>query len=347
VLHRELGRTSVALFPLGPSMQPQPAMTALVPGQADLARAAAAADVYLQASLSSNTRATYDRRWSQFTTWCTRSGCSALPAQPGAVALFLSQLAAGGASVATVRLAMAARAKAHETLGVSCPTRDAAVRAILRGIARTHGAAPRQADALTAEQLVQLLPHLGSSRGASDLQALRDRAMVLTGWIMALRRSELVALQLQDLRFDAEHGVFVTVRRSKTDQEGLGRQLLIPFGSTREVCPVRSLQAWIARGAIARGPLFRRLNPARRRVLEQGLDGEAVCLMVAAAARRAGLEGRYTGHSLRAGFVTSAARRGKRLDLIMQTTGHRRPDMVLRYTRPADLTRENAAMGLL
>lgn len=308
--------------------------------------AANAAAAYLDASLSDNTRRAYASRWAMFVRWCELAGESPLPAQGDLVALYLSELASTGLAVATIQQSRAAIVRAH-ALADAPPPGGPALRQVLRGIGRTHAGAQRQADALTAEQLVRVLPHLGQTRGATELQRLRDVALVLIGWTAALRRSEIAALRVQDMRFDADHGLYLTIPKSKTDQQGHGDLVLVPYASHRDVCALRSVYHWLSVAGVDAGPVFRRLDAKRQGVTDQPLSGDAICDIVAAAARRAGLQGWFTGHSLRAGFVTTAAQRGKRLDLIMRTTRHRRVDMVLRYTRPAELARENAASGLL
>jgi integrase len=170
----------------------------------------------------------------------------------------------------------------------------------------------------------------------------RDRAIVLLGFAGAFRRSELVGLDTEDCAFGRD-GLTVTLRRSKTDQEGQGRKIGIPYGSNPETCPVRVLQAWIGRAGITAGPLFRALN--RHGQLQPGrLSGIDVARVVKKLAQRSGLDGaKYAGHSLRAGHATSAAIAGASERSIMNQTGHRSVQMVRRYIRDGSLFRENSA----
>jgi|SRR5581483_5756884 len=174
------------------------------------------------------------------------------------------------------------------------------------------------------------------------LIGLRDRALILLGFSGAFRRSELVGLSFEDCGFGKE-GLTVTLRRSKTDQEGAGRKVGIPYGSNPDTCPVRTVQDWIEQAGIAPGPLFRSIN-RHGRIQAGRLGGIDVARIVKKLALRAGLDAeRYAGHSLRAGHATSAAIAGASERSIMNQTGHRSVQMVRRYIREGTLFRENSA----
>jgi integrase len=165
---------------------------------------------------------------------------------------------------------------------------------------------------------------------------------VLLGFAGAFRRSELVGLDVEDCSFGKD-GLTVTLRRSKTDQDGAGRKIGIPYGSNPETCPVRTFQAWIEQAGIAGGPLFRSIN--RHGQVQPGrLSGIDVARIVKKLAERAGLDAaKYAGHSLRAGHATAAAISGASERSIMNQTGHRSVQMVRRYIRDGSLFRENSA----
>jgi integrase len=178
-----------------------------------------------------------------------------------------------------------------------------------------------------------------------NLRGIRDRALLLVGFAGAFRRSELVALDVADVALTPE-GLLLTLRRSKTDQEGAGRQVAIPFGSRAETCPVRALRAWLDATAITEGPVFRWVH-GRRSVSSMRLTGQSIALVVKKYAAAAGLNvADFSGHSLRAGFVTSAARAGEPERRIMRQTGHKSIEMVLRYVRQANAFTDNAALSL-
>src|SRR5215472_19289724 len=116
---------------------------------------------------------------------------------------------------------------------------------------------------------------------------------------IAFRRSELVALGVADLAFSRD-GLTITLRRSKTDQEGAGRKIGIPYGSNPDTCPVRILQAWLEHSGIGSGPVFRSIN-RHGKLLAGALSPADVARVVKKLAQRAGLDpARYAGHSLRA-----------------------------------------------
>ncbi len=174
------------------------------------------------------------------------------------------------------------------------------------------------------------------------LIACRDRALLLLGFAGAMRRSELVGLDVADVVETAD-GLVVTIRRSKTDQEGQGRKIGIPYGSKLATCPVRSLRAWKARAKITEGPLFRQVN-RHGKVLEGRLGDRTVALVVKRAVAATGVDAtNYAGHSLRAGLATAAAMAGVSERVIQGQTGHKSLPILRRYIREGSLFRENAA----
>jgi integrase len=179
----------------------------------------------------------------------------------------------------------------------------------------------------------------------AGLIGTRDRALLLLGFAGAFRRSELVRLDIEDCAFGKD-GLTVTLRRSKVDQEGIGRKVGIPYGSNPETCPVHTVQAWTEHAGIGTGALFRSIN--RHGQLQPGrLSAIDVARVVKKVAERAGLDAaKYAGHSLRAGHATSAAIAGSSERSIMNQTGHRSVQMVRRYIRDGSLFRENSATKL-
>jgi integrase len=177
------------------------------------------------------------------------------------------------------------------------------------------------------------------------LKDLRDRALLLVGFAGGLRRSELAAINLVD--FDrVREGIILTIRRSKTDQEGVGRKIGIPFGRTIH-CPVRALENWLSAARIESGPVFRPVD-RQGRVSASQLSGEAVSLILRDRMIEAGFIAQgYSGHSLRAGFATSATRAGVSTLKTRRQTGHASDAMLSRYVREGELFLGNAAGILL
>jgi integrase len=177
------------------------------------------------------------------------------------------------------------------------------------------------------------------------MKGARDRALLLTGFAGGFRRSEIVALDCSDFE-RVRQGLIVTLRRSKTDQEGAGRRVGIPFGQTRH-CPVLAIEGWFAVSRIETGPVFRPVD-RHGRVAPQRLSGEAVSLVLKERVAVTGIDpARCSGHSLRAGFATSATRAGISTFKIRQQTGHASDAMLSRYVRDGELFLGNAAGVLL
>ena len=302
----------------------------LVPPSLDRARE------FARHSKADSTLRGYRTDWRDFCGWCERTAQRPLPASPETVAAYIAECA-GRLKVGSIQRRLNAIAEAHKAVGLDSPTAAGIVRNTLKGIKRTLGtAAVQKAPALTAD--------IRAMVEATDVGPIgaRDRAIVLLGFAGAFRRAEIVGLDVSDLAFSRD-GLTVTLRRSKTDQEGQGRNVGIPYGSNPETCPVRVLQAWLEQGDATSGPVFRSFN--RHGHTQQGrLSGIDVARVVKKLALRAGLDpAKYAGHSLRAGHATSAAASGASERSIMNQTGHRSVQMVRRYIREGNLFRENSA----
>src|SRR5919204_198374 len=171
---------------------------------------------------------------------------------------------------------------------------------------------------------------------------LRDRALLLLGFAGAFRRSELVALNVADLE-ETEDGFRVTIRKSKTDQEGQGQTIGIMRGSA--ACPVRAVKAWLATAGISEGAIFR---PVPGEVAAERLAPRAVANIVKKYARQLGLPiNDFSAHSLRSGFLTSAARRGASVFKMRDVSRHTSMDVLQGYVRDAELFHDHAGAGLL
>ena len=178
-----------------------------------------------------------------------------------------------------------------------------------------------------------------------DLRGLRDRALLLLGFAGALRRSELVALDASDIEEGAD-GIFVRIGRSKTDQEGAGDFVSIPYGS--RLRPVRALKDWIEASGISDGPLFRRIRKGGRVIEAERLSDRSVANILKLHARSVGLDDvAFSGHSLRAGFVTSALQAGADVLRVMDITRHRQINTLKVYDRRAKAFKQHAGEAFL
>ena len=304
--------------------------TDLVPSSLDQARE------FARHSKAESTLRGYRSDWRDFCGWCARNRQLPLPASAETVAAYIAECA-GRLKVGSIQRRLNAIAEAHKAVGVDSPTSSGMMRNTLKGIRRTLGTASIQkAPALTADIRAMV------DATNAGLIGLRDRAIVLLGFAGAFRRAEIVGLDVSDLAFGRD-GLTITLRRSKTDQEGQGRRVGIPYGSNPETCPVRTAQTWLETVGIVEGPLFRSIN-RHGRMLESGLSAIDIARVVKKLAERAGLDPtKYAGHSLRAGHATSAAASGASERSIMNQTGHRSVQMVRRYIREGSLFRENSA----
>jgi integrase len=264
---------------------------------------------FIEAATAPNTRRAYDSDLKQF----LASGGS-LPASSDVVARYLAAHATTHA-VATLARHLVAIRRAHAVRGLPDPVRSELVRLTFRGIRRAHGRPQRRVAALTVEQLAAILDSLGNS-----VRDARDHALLLIGFAGAFRRSELSRIDCGSIDRTAA-GIVITLRRTKTDQEGRARQVAIALGRNG-MCPVRALEQWFQLSGISEGPVFR---PVTRRghVMPGQLSGDAIASIIKQRVRAIGLDSTlYSGHSLRAGFVTSAARTGTPAWRIKAQTGH-------------------------
>jgi site-specific recombinase XerD len=308
------------------------ALTALAP---DLA----AAVNYARSEKSPATRKAYGTDFRLFKAWCDGKGAQALPAAPETVAAFLAAEAEAGVRPSTLGRRVAAIRYAHRLASLAAPTDAEGVKATLRGIRRSVGARKvRKAPAL-AERVKAM-----AAASPDTLAGKRDRALILLGFAGAFRRSELVALDVADIE-ESEAGLRVTIRHSKTDQDGEGATIAIARGAV--ACPVRALREWLDAAGIESGALFRPVNKSGG-VANTRLTDRSVANIVKAMAGSVGLDAKlFSGHSLRSGFLTSAASNGASIFKMMDVSKHKSVDTLRGYVRDAELFKDHAGNGLL
>ena len=313
---------------------------------------------YVQAARAANTLRGYRSDWREFTSWCDQNDHQSLPATAAAIAAYLTTLAGHGAKVGTMSRRLSAIRFAHRLRDLPDPTENARVVAVWEGIRRTHTTRPEQAKPLMPPQLWDALDACPTIKTWRDpkrapephLVGLRDRAILLVGFVAALRRSEIVALDVADL---AQHpnGLVIQLERSKTNQRGdVDELVVLPRGTVTRRCPVTALQTWLDGAHITDGPLFRAVSKGNR-ALDRRLVPRVVNDVVHTAVERAGLvepgtDGGYSAHSLRAGFVTYAHTRGASDRAIAHQTRHRSLHTVGTYIRVDTAWDDNAATVL-
>ena len=262
-----------------------------------------------------------------------------IPSTEEEVATYLAEHAQA-LKVATLIRRLAALSAAHDSRQLPNPCRSPLIRATRRGIRREVGTAQKQARPLLRDDLFEVLKATGNS-----LKDFRDRALLLIGFAGGFRRSELCEINCTDIE-RVRQGIILTLRKSKTDQEALGRKIGIPFGRSK-YCPVTALDQWLEVAGIDGGAIFRRLN-RHGHVFSEVMSGEAVCHVVKQRVALIGFDpAGYSGHSLRAGFATSAAKAGIQGWKIRAQTGHASDALLSRYIRDGELFVDNAAGVLL
>ena len=310
---------------------------------AALGQEADAVHGYAAASRAASTRLIYDADWQRFQTWCAARGVPPLPADPVVVARFCAGEAEAGRAPATITRRLAAIGWAHKLAGLKPPQHadgGGAIAEVMAGIRRSRSAPPAQKAAADADMLRDMLRACSGDR----LRAVRARAVLAIGFAGALRRSELVAIRVEDIRRDAE-GIRVVIRRSKADQEGEGAVVAIPHGA--RLRPVAALDTWLAAARVAEGFMFRRIGRAGQ-VTDEPMSDRAVARLVQAVAKAAGYDpALFGGHSLRAGFITSAARTGASIFKIQEISRHRSLQVLAGYVRDAQVYRDHAGSGFL
>ena len=316
-------------------VRPDDALPAFAPAELDAARR------YRDASRAASTRAKYAANWRAFSAWCRARGHAALPAHPGVVAVFLAAEADRGCAPATLGRVLAALGHHHRLAGQAAPHSadgGTVILDVLAGIRRSHAKPPARKAAADSYVVHAVLRAIHGD----TLADLRDRALVAFGMASALRRSELVALVVADLERGPD-GLRVRVGRSKTDQEGRGAVIAVPDG--RRLNPVAHLEAWLARAGVSEGAVFRSLVNGR---VGQALTAQSVSLVVKRRAAAAGYTAAdFAAHSLRAGFLTSAAAAGASIWKMREVSRHKSVQVLSDYVRDSDLLKDHAGTDFL
>jgi integrase len=302
--------------------------------------AVTAAVEYAQDATSPATRATYHRYWTEFAAWCRKQAAdpTQLPINPILVAAYLATLAPTHGKSA-LRARVAAIVDYQRRRGVPFAAAHPVIRETLSGIARHHGKPVRPAAALTSAEVRQLI-----ATCRDDLAGVRDRALFLTGLAGGFRRSELVAMEVAHLRFDAT-GVVIHIPRSKGDQEGEGADVTLPRMRGQDTCPVQALETWLRRAGLTRGAVFR--NISRHGTVEERLSGAGVRHILLRRAAMAKLtvhpSERLSPHGLRAGLITEAYLAGAPDEQVAAHSRHGDLKTMRGYRRRARITADNPA----
>ena len=286
---------------------------------------------YADASQAANTKKAYASDWTQFKLWCEGQALCPLPASVPTLIAYLTDLAETGNKVSTIRRRVSSISHHHQAVFADLdPTKTEEIKTLVKGIRRQLGAAMRKAPPLLSSTIKTMLATLDLEK----MQGQRDRALVALGFAAALRRSELVALCVEDLTW-RKQGVTVLIRRSKTDQEALGESISLHRGKT-EFCPVNALRTWLELAQIPTGPIFRAINKGGA-IGEKPMTAQSVALIVKRLAGAAEVPdpGEFSAHSLRSGMITTAIVNGCSAFEIMEVSRHKSEAVFRGYVQRA------------
>lgn len=325
------------------TIAPAPSALISAPARA-LGAEIAAARGYRVHAKAANTLRAYTSDWNQFEGWCDERSLDPLPARPEAVATYLAALALAGKADTTIGRHLAAIGWKHRQEGLSAPVlRDdrMVIADTLAGIRREARVRPSaRKAAITARELAAMI----AAAEGPGTRAIRDRAILALGLAAALRRSELVALEWRDVEM-VDKGLKLTLRHSKTDQEGEGQVIAVPSGKTLK--PVQRLKEWLAVRGGGAGQLFYQIDP-QGRLTNKPMSDRSIARLIQRYAGVVGLDPESVGgHSLRAGFLTEASRAGATIAKMQEVSRHKKVEVLLGYVRSAELLEDHAGERFL
>lgn len=285
---------------------------------------------------SEATKKAYQSDYRQFDIWSASVGLQSFPAEPETVALYVVYMDKIGRKPGTIKRALSAISQAHLLAGHENPVNQR-VNELKKGINRLRGVHRDKKSAITLVHLRRML-----SATTKDFIGLRDRAVLLVGWTTALRRSELASLDAEYMDERAE-GLSLILMRSKTDQEGQGRALGLPWvDNDTDLCAARALKRWLEISQIKNGAIFRRIGKVGYGKLLSNcgdrISSKGIANIVKRAAKRAGYDpNNFSGHSLRSGLTTTLANAGVEERRIMDITRHKSLTVLREYIEAGGL----------
>ncbi len=319
---------------------------------AHLQHAAKRAEAFARDARSENTKKAYRSDWRHFESWCQDQSLESLPATMQTVVLYIASIA-DDYKLTTLERRLTSISQAHKTAGYESPAlvSHEPLHSVWAGIARSKSRMKDKVAPTLTEDIMLLVDSLPRDLDAPDtpftFRSLRDRAILLVGFAGALRRSEIAGLTTSDLSYSSD-GLRIRIKKSKTDQEGKGQVIGLVHGKNPLTCPVRAMRTWVKAAGIHEGPIFRKID-RHGNLSNAAITGQSIALILKRACLKCGLPpDLYSGHSLRAGFTTQAARAGKPKRVIMRHTRHKSEKMVREYIREGDLFNESPtdALGL-
>jgi len=280
----------------------------------------------LKSSKASNTLRAYKADYKDFSSFCIKHGFKSMPSEPKIISLYLTHLSQTS-KFSTLKRRLASISVIHKLSGHYIDTKHPLITENLMGIKRVKGSYQKAKKPLLINDLKITIDVINKDK--NEKRKAKNKALILIGFAGGFRRSELVDIMYEDIDFVTE-GVKIFIKRSKTDQSGEGMTKGIPYFSNTDYCPVVSLKNWLEKSEIKSGKIF-------------DMSDRSVALTLKKYTAIAGLDSnKYSGHSLRSGFATSAAELGAEERSIMAMTGHKTTQMVRRYIQEANLFKNNA-----
>ena len=280
----------------------------------------------LKSSKAPNTLRAYKADYKDFASFCIKNGFKPMPSEPKIISLYLTYLSKSS-KFSTLKRRLASLSVIHKLSGHYIDIKHPMITENLMGIKRIKGSYQKAKKPILINDLKLIVDVIDKDKNEEN--RFKNKALMLVGFSGGFRRSELVAIDYEDLDFVPE-GVKIFVKRSKTDQSGEGMTKGIPYFSNPNYCPVISLKNWLEKSEIKSGKIF-------------DMSDKNVALTIKKYTGLAGLDSdKYSGHSLRSGFATSTAELGAEERSIMAMTGHKTTQMVRRYIQEANLFKNNA-----
>ena len=280
----------------------------------------------LKNSKASNTLRAYKADYKDFAGFCIKHGFKPMPTDPKILSLYLTHLSQT-CKFSTLKRRLASISVIHKLSGHYIDIKHPMITENLMGIKRKNGSHQKAKKPILINDLKAIIDVIDKEQ--NEKKKFKNRALILVGFAGGFRRSELVEIKIGDIDFVPE-GVKIFIKRSKTDQSGEGMTKGIPYFSNSKYCPVISLKNWLEKKEIKDDKIF-------------DLSDKSVALIIKKYTAIAGLDSnKYSGHSLRSGFATSAAESGAVERSIMAMTGHKTTQMVRRYIQEANLFKNNA-----
>ena len=295
---------------------------------------------YFDSADSHNTKRSYRSDWIHFSNWCENNKLVSLPVKPETLILYLTELAREF-KASTIKRRLSTIARVHKENGFeSSLVYNQKVRRTLKGIHNKIGSNQEGKKPLLAEDIKAMVNNLNGS-----VKDSRDKAILLIGFAGTFRRSELSGLGVEDLNF-VNDGVIITLRKSKTDQEGQGIKKGILYGENPKTCPVQALNSWLEIAGIESGAVFRSFD-IHGNLNDVRLSDKGIALIVKRYVKKIGKDEKdFAGHSLRSGSVTQGAINGVNDRALMNQGGWKTRSMVDKYVKDANIFRNNLSGSL-